>query len=258
MKLLLTAVFTVSTLSAYAGDILSAYRPLNVDYSVYEKNVVESNPEDKMLMSRSPVRTARLYTGKEALPKSIGWKSTADMQERFESIRDERFMEDPSDPSTLRRISWLYPKDGCWTRAALFNRNAFRKFIPIPNKVFAFGNLRVKTTNSRRGVVGWWYHVAPIVQVGDEKFVLDPSIEPKRPLTLEEWLGKMGKPSRIKVAICGSGTYSPGDSCDKNSDGVEARAQRAQREYLALEKRELKAMGRNPADELGEHPPWVQ
>lgn len=244
---------------ACAGNVMaaeySAYRPLNVDYTVYEKKIVSEEGDAKFL-GRSAHGSARLYVGDEKLPKSIGWKSVPDMQERFEKFRDERFMKDPNDPNNLRRISWLYPKDGCWTRAALFNRHAFRAFIPIPNKVFAFGNLRVKTPNSRRGVVGWWYHVAPLVQVGEDRYVLDPSIEPTRPLLLKEWLGRMGKPERIKVAICGSGTYSPGDSCDKESDGVEARAERTQREYLALEKRELEALGRNTAEELGDNPPW--
>lgn len=254
MKILFTALLAICATHVCADDF-SAYRPLNVDYTVYEKKVIETEVAEKVFR-RSPIGSARLYTGDEKLPKGVGWKSVPDMQERFEKFRDDRFMKDPADPNNLRRISWLYPKDGCWTRAALFNRQAFREFIPIPSKVFAFGNLRVKTPNSRRGVVGWWYHVAPLVQIGNDRYVLDPSIEPTRPLLLKEWLGKMGKPERIKVAICGSGTYSPGDSCDKESDGVEARAERAQREYLALEKRELQAMGRNPADELGNNPPW--
>jgi hypothetical protein len=256
MKLGLLAVLALSSLSVFANEF-SAYRPLSVDYSQFEKKVISENTDEKMLLSRTPIGIARLYTGDEKLPKSIGWKSVKDMQERFEHFRDERFMKDPANPNFLRRISWLYPKDGCWTRAALFNRHAFRNYIPIPNKVFAFGNLRVKTNNSRRGVVGWWYHVAPMVQIGDQKYVLDAAIEHRKPLPLKEWLAKMGRPERIKVAICGSGTYSPGDTCDKESDGVESRAERAQREFLALEKRELQALGRNHESELGDNPPWT-
>lgn len=255
MRFLFVFPILLSAFSVYSADEFSSYRPLNIDYSIYEKKVSDALNAEKV-SRRTPIGTARLYTGDDKLPKAIGWKSVADMQERFEKFRDHRFMKDPVDPNMLRRISWLYPKDGCWTRAALFNRHAFRAFIPIPSKVFAFGNLRVKTQNSRRGVVGWWYHVAPMVQVGEERYVLDAAIEPTRPLPLKDWLARMGRPEKIKVAICGSGTYSPGDSCDKESDGVEARAERAQREYLALEKKELAAMGRNHVEELGENPPW--
>lgn len=236
---------------------VEAYRPINVDYTVYERRALaQENAEDKSLRV-TPLGSARLYN-EETLPKPIGWISLADMQERFEKIRDERFMTLASDPDFPRRISWLYPKDGCFARASLFNRNAFRLFIPIPNKVFAFGNLRVKTPNSSRGVVGWWYHVAPIVQVGAEKYVLDPAIEPLHPLLLRDWIARMGNPKKIKVSICGSGSYSPGDNCNKETDGLESRAESTQKHYLALEERELKRMGRNPEVELGDAPPWNQ
>lgn len=239
---------------AFENQDLSAYRNLKVDYEVYVKRVREHN--DEKFSGSSALRSARLYKEAELATPVIGWKSSGEMQKRFEAIRDARFMTLSSEPDFPRRISWLYPKDGCWTRAALFNRNAFRLFIPIPNKVFAFGNLRVKTPNSARGVVGWWYHVAPIVQVDETKYVLDPSIEPERPLTLDEWLSKMGNPKKIKVAICGSGTYSPGDRCDKETDGMELRAEQTQKHYLELEERELRRLGRNPDVELGENPPW--
>lgn len=244
----------------------SAYRPLNRDYAEYEirelrrdhteYEIRELSRENNHKQLRiSAIRSARKYSEND-LPEATPWRSMRDMQERFEEIRDERFLIHPSEPDFPRRISWLYPKDGCFARAAMFNRNAFRKFIPIPKKVFAFGNLRVKTPNARRGVVGWWYHVAPIVEVNGQKFVLDPSIDYEKPLTLNEWLAKMGNPERMKVAICDSGTYSPGDDCRKKTDGLELRAERTQMHYLKLEKNELNRMGRDPESELGEKPPW--
>jgi hypothetical protein len=234
---------------------ISAYRPLNVDDQELDKKFLDSESEEKSLWVSS-VRSARYYSGDEKNFKATSWRSLQDMHERFESIRDERFLADPGQSGVLRRISWLYPADGCWARAALFNRQAFRKFIPIPSKVYAFGNLRVKTPNSRRGAVGWWYHVAPIVRVGAENYVLDPSIEATRPLLLREWLERMGDPKKIRVSICGSGTYNPGDNCSKESDGVEISAMNAQKFYLSLEKQELNAMRRDSERELGEHPPW--
>lgn len=255
MKSLLTLAFFIplAVLADDSDKTLKAYRSLNVDYTKYEQRAL-SMGDEKMLRS-TPLGSAKLYKP-ENLSKGVGWISVEEMQARFEQIRDARFLTMNDDPDFPRRISWLYPKDGCFARAALFNRNAFRMFIPIPNKIFAFGNLRVKTNNSPRGVVGWWYHVAPMVQVGETRYVLDPAIEPERPLSVEEWLTRMGNPARIKVAICGSGTYSPSDNCNKESDGMELRAERTQKHYLALEERELRRMGRDPEMELGENPPW--
>lgn len=251
---LLLALLPFSAHTSANDKSHSAYRPLHIDYSRYEQRVLKAEGNQKFL-GASAIRTARKYS-EASLPEATPWSSVSVMQERFEKIRDARFINLSGEPDFPRRISWLYPKDGCFARAALFNRNAFQMFIPIPKKVFAFGNLRVKTNNSRRGVVGWWYHVAPIVQVGETKYVLDPAIDHDRPLPLREWLARMGKPEKIKVAICNTGTYSPGSDCNKKTDGMELRALNTQKHYLHLEEQELRRMGRNVEDELGENPPW--
>lgn len=234
--IILTA-FLLSLSAVHANDDVSAYRPFNKDYSHYEKKF-----QTKML-KRTPLNTATLYN-EDKLPKATTWGSKELMQERFEAIRDEKFLVWKKNPETLRRSSWLYPDDGCFARAALAMRNIFRWYAPMAKKVFAFGNLRVKTKNSPRGAVGWWYHVAPIVEVDKVKYVLDPAIDSKAPLTLKEWLDKMGKPEKIKVSICASGAYSPSDNCNRETDGIEARAERAQQHYLNLEYKRLVKMGR--------------
>lgn len=250
---LLLLLFSTSVM-ALEHDGVSAYRPFHVDYSFYEQKELNKESDQKILRI-TPLRSATLYS-ENNLPDVTAWKSKTVMQERFEALRDERFITLSSNPDFPRRISWLYPKDGCFARAALLNRNAFRKYIPIPKKIFAFGNLRVKTQNVKRGAVGWWYHVAPIVKVGRTKYVLDPAINPDKPLPVKEWLSKMGKPEKIKVAICDTGTYSPGDNCQKKTDGLELRAHRTQKHYLMLEEREIKRLGRDPRKLLGENPPW--
>lgn len=255
MKSVLFLCLSLLPLATYAeNENVSAYRNLKVDYSVYEKKVLQHDSE-KILRS-TPLSVARIYSEK-ALPDITSWKSLEDLQERFEDIRDERFLTTPARPDFPRRIAWLYPKDGCFARAALFNRTAFRKFIPIPQKVFAFGNLKVKTPFARSGVVGWWYHVAPIVEVGTTKYVLDPSIESTRPLKLKEWLERMGNPGAMKVAICDSGTYSPSDSCERKTDGIELRAEQVEKKYLSLEETELAKLGHESERSLGEEPPWL-
>jgi hypothetical protein len=240
--------------SALGWSVESAYRQIDTDYSFYEWRSLQQHSKPR-LRGTTPIRSANFFSESLSIKRPQTWRSLPDLQQRFEKIRDERFLTVSGEPS-LRRISWLYPQDGCWIRAALFNRNAFRLFVPIPDKIFAFGNLRVKTANSSRGVVSWWYHVAPIVSVGSEKYVLDPALEAGKPLVLKEWLARMGTPEKIKIAICGTGTYSPNDNCNKHTDGMELKASAAQKRYLQLERQELLKLGRNPEQELGETPPW--
>lgn len=237
----------------FAG-IMSAYRDENVDYTVYEQRVLRLLSKEKRLW-QTPLGSARAFH-KEGLPDVIEWRSAADMQERFEKARDLRFMETSRHPNFQRRISWMYPIDGCYSRAALFSRNFFRQFVPIPDKIFAFGNLRVKTPNHVRGYASWWYHVASIVEVDGEKYVMDPAVEPLKPLTLNEWLTRMGKPEKIKISVCKSGSTYPGADCGDETDGMELWAERDQKYFLDLEWNLLRKLGRNPELELGEHPPW--
>ncbi|MBA2405575.1 MAG: hypothetical protein H0V66_12435 [Bdellovibrionales bacterium] len=233
----MTAVFLFTSSIAMATDHYPSFRELDTDYSIYESSMMEKG------LRRSPLSSSVKYD-ETKLPEATSWTSIAVMQKRFEEMRDFRFLSSRRNPDVLRRASWNYPDDGCYARASLAMRNIFRWFIPMPNKVFVFGNLRVKTDNSPRGVVGWWYHVAPIVQVNGIKYVLDPAIEKSKPLPLKEWLARMGTPEKIKVAICGSGTYSPGDNCDKESDGLELRAERAQMSYLEQEWSRMVRLGR--------------
>jgi len=234
--MIIFSVLFMSLAFAQVDEELSAYRDLETDYSQYEQSTPKS-------LRRTPLNTATLYD-EETLPKATSWASKETMQSRFEGLRDEKFLIWAKKPDTLRRSSWLYPDDGCFARAALAMRNMFKWYAPLANKVFVFGNLRVKTHNSPKGVVGWWFHVAPIVEVKNVKYVLDPAIEPLAPLTLKEWLAKMGTPEKMKVAICASGAYSPSDNCDKESDGLELRAEKAQQHYLGLEYDRMARMGR--------------
>lgn len=242
---------------ALAG-LESAYRNPNIPYEVYERKAYRylnrhQGTENKFFIKNTPLNKAKKFT-EAVLPDITRWKSTL-LQTRFEKLRDTRFI---SINGEERRPSWIYPDDGCYARAAMVNRNVFRWFYPQTKKVFAFGSLRVKTPNSPRGKVGWWYHVAPIIQVKEKKYVLDPAIEPSRPLELSEWVSRMGNPEKIKVAICASGTYSPGDNCDRKTDGLELSAERAQKAYLIKEETRIRRLGRQVEAELGDSPPWLQ
>lgn len=231
----------------------SAHRPLSQDFTVYEEYFRRSIPAQKL--ATTPLGRAKYFTSEEDVT-AIKWSSRSEMELRFWRYRDERPVKMNSGPFTDRRASWLYPHDGCWIRAILFNRSAYKDVVPVPNTIYAFGNLRVRTNNATRGVVGWWYHVAPIIQLGEERYVLDPAIEPRRPLALREWLGRMGAPGKIKIAVCASGTSSPRGSCTRQHNGSESWALSSQRKYLNLEWNNLINLKRNPYAELGDQPPW--
>ena len=61
-------------------------------------------------------------------------------------------------------IPFGYPEDGCYARAQEMSLILDKKGVTT-GKVFIEGDLRVDTTNSPKGYVEWWYHVAPIVFV---------------------------------------------------------------------------------------------
>jgi hypothetical protein len=138
------------------------------------------------------------------------------------------------------------------------NRNLDQVGAPVPNKIFVFGNLKIKTHYASKGYVTWWYHVAPIVQLVNQKFVLDPALNSKGPTPLVDWLALMGNPKDFKIAICASGTYSPRGDCSLVTDGIEGRAEASQKSFLDLEWNRLLNLKRKPQEELGDHPPWLE
>lgn len=236
MQWKLMTFLSISLISSGAAAE-SAFRDPDTDFSVYETKSFGARPIYETSQGGGSAHSRAKKYNEAELPAATSWNGSL-LQSRFEKMRDAKVVDGEYRPS------WLYPDDGCFARAAVATRTAFHHFFPLPKKVFAFGNLTVKTPNSPRGKVSWWYHVAPIVQVGDAKYVIDPAIERSRPLLLREWLEAMGTPEKMKVSICDSGTYSPGDRCNKDSDGLELRAINTQRHYLRLEERRLRALNR--------------
>lgn len=241
----------LSPLSARAlEDLKSAHRAPGQSYLEFKARAHVFGQGISAVDAAAPFSSAHL-------PPATAWPSRDVMAANFARFRDTRWMTLPSRPDFPRRSSWLYPDDGCFARAALAIFNLARWGISLPNKVFVFGDLAVRTPNSPDGLVTWWYHVAPLVEVDGLKYVLDPAIEPRHPLKLEDWLATMSAtPDDLEVAVCGSGTYSPSDACSDQSDGREVQAARDQREYLNLEWRRVSELGRDPVTELGDNPPW--
>lgn len=256
-KLFSLALLFATTVSfAQVLEGKSAIREPGASYKAYKVRAWMLSQQQRN-EGGTPVDEAVAYE-KSTLPAATAWESEAVMTERFKRLRDTRFLEEQDNPGFLRRSSWLYPDDGCFARAALAVRNLFQWSNPAPSKIFVFGDLVVNTKNSSSGQVSWWYHVAPLVEVGGEKYVLDPAIEPGQPLKLGEWLARMSpNPGSLEVAVCKSGSYTPYDPCGKETDGVESGAENDQMTYLRAEWNRLEQLGRNPEQELGDNPPWL-
>jgi hypothetical protein len=231
----------------------SAHRDLGTSWKIYRARVHDLSDSS---VPSSPESLAVAYD-EAHLRRSPGW-SPEILNSAFQKFRDQRFLIDAVMPAFLRRITWLFPDDGCYARAGLVIRQALAARLPAPDKLFVFGDLSVKTENSPDGAVGWWYHVAPVVEVGGEKWILDPAIEPHHPLRLPDWLARMSaQPGQLQVAECSSGTYTPIDNCTSVSDGQEALAEQDEAEFLHDEWSRLLSLGRVPEKELGDQPPWL-
>lgn len=195
---------------------------------------------------------------KTFIDKLVDWNDQNLMLSAFHYVRDLRFFELNSEPGFLRRTSWLYPDDGCYMRAGVVKHllDQANKY-PVISKVFVFGNLSVRTPNARSGVVSWWYHVAPIIRIGVQPYVLDPAIEPKNPLKLVDWLSlQNSKPTNLVLSICHANAYEPWNACSSSSEISENALYQDQTEFLISEKDNLISLGRDPMKELGDHPPW--
>lgn len=204
------------------------------------------------------------------------WPSYKKIKRTFKKIRDFRYYDDDEHQGFKRRISWLYPDDGCWVRASSIfkdffgpKNNPIRK-QPRPSKIFAFGNLCLNTNHAPTGKVKWWYHVAPIVVDAKthQAYVLDPSVEPKKPVTINKWLSKIAAndgacadevSSVASFNICNSYGVEPFSRCqysEYENFESEIRPNLMQRYFLNLERERQHALGRNANKILGESPPW--
>lgn len=178
--------------------------------------------------------------------------SKEQLQNIFYYIRDTRFM---FDGKHQRRLSWLYPDDGCFARAAMSSINL--KEYPTPHKVFIFGELNVKTPNTKNGYVNWWYHVAVAYRVDKSVFIIDPSINPHTPMTIEAWgLTMVPNINSVEFAICNPLSYDASSSCSGEDPRSEDSAYSDQLHFLGLEWNRLERLHRSPEKELGDEPPW--
>lgn len=161
--------------------------------------------------------TVKKWNALQSGPFSTSYSTWAD---HFLGWTDET--PDDSIPTDYyRRISWRYPDDGCFARAALFNKHLTDAGGPALQKIFVFGNLAVNSPNAIGGSVQWSYHVVPVVQLDDGVYVVDPAINNSGPIKVSDWLNDVvdaaDNPSTerksLKIAICDSNAYDPSSIC---------------------------------------------
>lgn len=188
------------------------------------------------------------------------WDAAA-LQPAFERIRDERFQCDPKRPNFARRLTWLRPAVSCEARAELVSAKLGEWGYPRPGKIFAFGlpELTVGTPNSENGKASWPWHVAAAVRVGDEAYVFDAAIEPRRPLLVEEWLLRMAPSLNVVTAtICDANAFQPASYCFGEPQPKTRTALNYERGNFEAEWNLQVKLGRDPQQVLGAAPPWLQ
>ncbi len=191
------------------------------------------------------------------LSKATSLESAEQLTTDFEYLRDTKFFEAPQSPIKNRRISWLYPDDGCYTRAMMMAHYFNKKENMDAKKIFAFGNLRARTSYSHDGYVRWWYHVAISLKVNDILYVYDPSVNNTKPLTIQEWQTAISdSDEEVKFAICEPNTFGPEDDCDNPKKYPIESHIKSQLRFLELEWERIDDLGLNPHEILGDNPPW--
>lgn len=226
--------------------------------SIYDNSIDWKNGNDKTSL----------------LDSVAAWSNYKVIQQNFEKIRDIRYFDDNMVKGFVRRISWLYPDDGCWTRASAVIKDLFGPHHNVvnqyqrPSKIFAFGNLCVNTSHSSTGYVSWWYHTAPVIRDAESKqvYVLDPAVEPRKPLTVDQWMSAIAANSGncrshnsnyvSRFAICNGYGTNPGSRCD-SSFMEEESTELMQPDFQGRERQRQVELGRNADAVLGDTPPWL-
>lgn len=267
MKHLFTLFLSLAfSISAYAAG-LSAHRYPNESYE---------HAKNRHLFNRNlSLKGHRFEAGMKPLVRHISAErarkplknlnlndipdvgSYPDLVREFQYVRDSRFLA-TNDPNFPRRLTWMYPDDGCYARAEVAKHELEKHNFPAPKKVFVFGNLYASSKNSTTGFVQWWYHVAVTYRAGNDVYIFDPALEPQRPLTMTEWNKLVGgEQNEVQYSVCDHNTYEPSWDCYTPAPLDPSITYREQKGFLEYEWQRLLDLQRNPTRELGDFPPWL-
>jgi len=259
MVLAFFILFGLSAMAAPSHDGLSAIRLPGESYDqAHNRAVINS---DLLRISDTQDDTpsdVQMTLDKIDFRQVPELPSMDELWKEFRFIRDTRFIQDPT-INFPRRLTWLYPDDGCYARAEMATQFTLQRGLPAPKKFFVFGNLTAQTPNAPGGEVGWWYHVAPIYRVKSAVYILDPAINPKQPLLVKDWIHAItASESQPHFALCSSATYDPDSSCSATAPNPQAKSLSDQEYFMRPEWDRLVELGRDPRKELGTNPPWIR
>jgi hypothetical protein len=240
----------------------SAYREPNTDFHEYlelQKNIIKNK---KIKAKRfgfgnfdsvtDKAQSLAEFNAEQVFATQI---SSEQAKELFIYMRDKRDLIDRA--NFKRRITWLYPDDGCYVRSAIMQSLIKEKTGESWSQIFVFGNLELQTKYSEVGSVTWWYHVAPVVRTDKGIFVFDPSVNTKAPMALKDWLSKVNADTDASIAICDANAYIPDSSCVQEETNHRDEALIEEKEvFFANEWNRLINLGLQPEEILGEKPPW--
>lgn len=262
MKTFLSVMLLILWSQSALGVELSAQRQLDENYgAARERSYLERGLHapviSPLVLGQSTAEALQVPLSDLDISEAPELDSYRDLEEIFFYVRDRRWLRDQQTGSR-RRLTWLYPDDGCYARAEMMKHLVAQKSYPRPAKVFAFGKLTVNTPNSPRGYVAWWYHVAISYRLGDSLYVLDPAIEPTRPLTIAEWNQVMGGETHtFGYSLCSAHTFIPDSDCFEKQGLRHVNAIKFQSAFLSPEWQRLIDLGRQPERELLDQPPWL-
>lgn len=258
MRILL-AVFLLVPLHVFSSSSVQQHRLPNESFRDAVKRAESTLPKHMIHAADSRQTPLRHKVPLHKIDVSLApvMSSYEEMIMLFNLIRDSRFLYTKDNSAFPRRISWLYPDDGCFARAAMSGMKLQDEHLVRPAKVFVFGDLTVQTPYSITGVVSWWYHVSIVVNYGGAIYVLDPAMNSAGPLLLEDWFNKMGFAENIEGVICNPYTYDPFDDCFTAHKDSDRFALSHQNEYLLKEWERIGILGFNPVDLLDSNPPWI-
>ncbi len=245
---------TVLLFSGLAQAQNSAVRDLNEDWmTAAEKNL--GSVASPMFVGATAYSASKPYFDAD-WDDMVEVSDMTTIETAFYMVRDIRFLQNRVRDGFLRRITWLYPDDGCYARAALMKGELDQVQVPV-SRIFIFGDLQVMSENHPSGKVGWWYHTAPIMKTANgDIYVLDPAIDALRPLRVDEWvLRQVPALDLASISICDGTTYGPGSACDGGVDPA-GMAKSDISTILDAEWRRQIQLQRQPEVVLGDMPPW--
>lgn len=121
-------------------------------------------------------------------------------------------------------VEYNYPQGGCQHRAHIMSL-LLNKYKIEHSKIWLFAPVDLyfdrkevltitdKNELSDKNTINWNYHVAPLVLTENktkgklDTLIFDPSLDKTRPLTIQEWFGKIGNSTISKYAILNPSQY---------------------------------------------------